>query len=87
MHIWTAILDYSQLAYIYKTNLSQKLPTGLLKIAQRHAQHLASALTVSNMLLLGFTQAKTREPSHLRRHIYKENGLKKHSGSVRRVLN
>ena len=86
--MWTAILDYSQLANIYKISLSQKTPHGLAKNSTKaRPQYLASALTVSNMLLLGFTQTKKREPSHLRRHIYKDNGLKMHSDSVRRVFN
>ena len=76
MHMWIAVLDHSQLAYIYKISLSKKPPKWLAKIAQRHAPAFG-ALTVSNMLLLGFIQAKKKEPSHPRRHIYKDNGRKK----------
>ena len=75
MHMCTAILAYSQLEYIYKISLSQNSPLARLKKRKGTPQHLASALTVCNMLLLGFIQAKKRELSHLRRHIYKYNDV------------
>ena len=60
MHMRTAILDYSQLAYnyIYKISLSQKTPHWLAKIAQRHAP----AFGVSHILVLDFIQSKKGSP-------------------------
>ena len=50
-------------------------------------QHLARALTVSNMFALGFIQALKKGALPPTTHIYKDNGLKKQIGSVCRVLN
>ena len=57
MHMRTAILDYSQLAYtcIYiQISLSQKTPHWLAKIAQRHAPAFGERSHSVQYVALGF---------------------------------
>ena len=73
--------------YDYGPDVFHNPHQGYPQFEQRHAPAFGEGSHSVHMLLLGFIQLKKREPSHLRRHTYKDNGLKKHKGSVHRVLN